>query len=145
VKRPFRLWNEAVTCSYHSEHSNKGRWNSVKCLAQRHNKRTCRPTFPLSLFYAERQVGKLWTWASAAGGRGAVLRWIFIHITDIVDIKRLKSAIFGLFSYFSVFFLWLPPLPSSPKEALLVLFFNLFSVASLEIFLPAPLTVNINF
>jgi len=37
-----------------------GRGNPVKCLAQRHNKRTCRPTFTLSLFYAERQAGKLW-------------------------------------------------------------------------------------
>jgi len=36
-----------------------GRGNPVKCLAQRHNKWTCRLVFILSL-YAERQAGKLW-------------------------------------------------------------------------------------
>jgi len=30
----------------------------LKFLAQEHNKRTCRPIFTLSLFYAERQTGK---------------------------------------------------------------------------------------
>jgi len=38
----------------------KGRGNPVKCLAQGHDKRTCRPAFTLSLFNAERQAGKLW-------------------------------------------------------------------------------------
>jgi len=36
-----------------------GKGKPVKCLAQRHNKRTCRLIFTLSLFYAERQAGKL--------------------------------------------------------------------------------------
>jgi len=31
----------------------------VKCLAQGHNKRTCRPIFILTLLNAERQAGKL--------------------------------------------------------------------------------------
>jgi len=34
--------------------------NPVKSLVQRHNKRTCRPIFTLSLFYAQLQAGKLW-------------------------------------------------------------------------------------
>jgi len=37
----------------------KGRGNPVKCLAQGHNKRTCRPIFKLTLLNAERQAGKL--------------------------------------------------------------------------------------
>jgi len=36
-----------------------GRGNRVKCLAQGHKKRTCRPIFTLSLFYAERKAEKL--------------------------------------------------------------------------------------
>jgi len=38
-----------------------GRGNPIKCLAQGHNKQTCMPIFILgSLFYVERQAGKLW-------------------------------------------------------------------------------------
>jgi len=36
-----------------------GRGNPVKCLDQRHNKRTFRPIFRLSFFYVERQARKL--------------------------------------------------------------------------------------
>jgi len=36
-----------------------GGGNPVKCLVQGYNKRTCRPIFTLSLFYAKRQAGKL--------------------------------------------------------------------------------------
>jgi len=39
--------------------SSKGRSNSVKCLAQGHNKRTCRPISTLTVLNAERQAGKL--------------------------------------------------------------------------------------
>jgi len=37
----------------------RSRGNPVKCLAQGHNKRTCRPIFTLPLFTAEHQAGKL--------------------------------------------------------------------------------------
>jgi len=37
----------------------QGRGNPVKCLAQRHNKRTCRRIPTLTLLNAERQAGKL--------------------------------------------------------------------------------------
>jgi len=36
-----------------------GKGNPVKCLAQEHNKRTCRPISTLILLNAERQAGKL--------------------------------------------------------------------------------------
>jgi len=51
-----------------------GRGNPVKCLAQRHHKRTCRPIFTLSHFHAERQAEELWTptfkvfWSDLARG-----------------------------------------------------------------------------
>jgi len=35
----------------------KGRDNPIKCLAQKHNKRTCRPISTLTLLNAERQAG----------------------------------------------------------------------------------------
>jgi len=51
-----------VGLSYHSKLLPlKDRSNPVKCLAQEHNKRTCRLIFTLSIFKAERQAGKLWT------------------------------------------------------------------------------------
>jgi len=37
----------------------KGRGNPIKCLAQGHNKRICRPIFILALLNAEHQAGKL--------------------------------------------------------------------------------------
>jgi len=37
----------------------KGKDNPVKCLAQGHNKQTCRPISTLTLLTAERQAGKL--------------------------------------------------------------------------------------
>jgi len=37
----------------------KGRGNPVKCLAQGHNKQTCRPISTLTSLNAERQAGKL--------------------------------------------------------------------------------------
>jgi len=53
-----RTSSQVATSHYHSNHS-KDRGNPVKCLAQGHNKRACKPIFTLSLFYAERQAGKL--------------------------------------------------------------------------------------
>jgi len=38
----------------------QSRGNPVKYLVQGHNKRTCRPISTLTLFYAQRQAGKLW-------------------------------------------------------------------------------------
>jgi len=58
----------------------------------------------------------LYTWASAAGDRGAMApSWIFIHGRNIVD-RGLKELFFGIF--FSV--------ASLPCRGLTVLFFGLF-------------------
>jgi len=78
------------------------------------------------LCYSNR-IGKYYIFAYYIYGRWqgarALLPWIFIHGTDIVD-RSLIVLFFGLFCYFSVFF----PLPSLP----------------LEIFLQMPLTVLSN-
>jgi len=57
AKRPLRSSSQAITCYYLSNRSKVE--TPVKCLAQGHNKRTCRPIFTLSLFDAERQAGTL--------------------------------------------------------------------------------------
>jgi len=44
AKDPFRSSSKAATCYYQLNHS-KGRGNPVQCLAQGHNKGTCRPIF----------------------------------------------------------------------------------------------------
>jgi len=54
----FRFSSQAATCYYQSNHSKVEA--SHKVPAQGHNKRTCRPIFTLSLFYAERQARKQW-------------------------------------------------------------------------------------
>jgi len=58
AKWPFRSSSHVATCYYQSNHI--GRGNPIKCLAQGHNKRTCRLIFTLYLLNAERQTGKLW-------------------------------------------------------------------------------------
>jgi len=58
AKGPYRFSSQAATCYYQPNHS-KGRGNPVKCLAQGHNKRICRPVFTLLLLDAKRQAGKL--------------------------------------------------------------------------------------
>jgi len=52
------------------------------------------------------------SWASAAGGKGGVVPWIFIfiHGTNIVD-KGLKVLIFGVFFFYLLFFFSFPPPP----------------------------------
>jgi len=52
-----------------------GKGNPVKCLAQGHNERTCRPISTLTLLNVERQAGKLWIptfkvfWSDSARNR----------------------------------------------------------------------------
>jgi len=73
----------------------------VKCLAQRHNKRTSRPTFTLSLFYAERQAVKLWIltfkvfWSDSARDSNPGLPTFNTKIYNFYCLKELEA-------YFSV-------------------------------------------
>jgi len=111
AKRPFQLWNEAGTCNYQSKHSNKGRGNPVKCLAQDTTSELA--SLPShSFFMLNVKQGSCEHGRRQREASGPWPLWIFIHDPDIVD-RDLKLLYFCLFLLFFGLFFRCPPPPGN--------------------------------